>query len=277
LRLPRKQRALEAQFQELTVKGETGEIVYLTEIGSFKEERISQPRYHKNLRPVVYVFGETAGLPPPEAILELDGKAKKDPHLEGFLVNWAGEGEWKITLRVFRDLGVAFGVAVFGIYIIILYQTQSYLLPVIQLIALPLSVIGILPGFWLLNIIGGQPVDGWPNPVYFTATAMIGMIALAGIATRNAILLIEFVEMRKKEEKSLVRSLIEAGALRTRPIFLTSITAMLAAWPITLDPVFSGLAWSLIFGLFVSTLFTLVVVPLVYFMVYVKEVGEEQQ
>jgi multidrug efflux pump subunit AcrB len=97
---------------------------------------------------------------------------------------------------------------------------------------------------------------------------MIGMIALSGIATRNAILLIEFVEERKKEGKPLKRSLIEAGALRTRPILLTSLAAMLAAWPITLDPIFSGLAWALIFGIAVSTFFTLIVVPVVYFMAY---------
>ena len=97
------------------------------------------------------------------------------------------------------------------------------------------------------------------------------MIALAGIATRNSILLIEFLEERKKEGKPIVRSIIEAGALRTRPIFLTSLAAMLAAWPITLDPIFSGLAWALIFGITVSTVFTLVVVPLVYFMAYGKK------
>jgi multidrug efflux pump subunit AcrB len=98
---------------------------------------------------------------------------------------------------------------------------------------------------------------------------MIGMIALSGIATRNSILLIEFVEERKKEGKPIERSLLEAGALRARPIFLTSAAAMLAAWPITLDPIFSGLAWALIFGLFVSTVFTLVVVPMIYYMAYV--------
>ena len=152
----------------------------------------------------------------------------------------------------------------------LLYQTQSYLLPAIQLIALPLSVIGILPGFWLLNVVTGHPVGGWENPVYFTATAMIGMIALAGIATRNSILLIEFVEVQKSKGEPLVKSLIEAGALRTRPIFLTSLAAMLAAWPITLDPIFSGLAWALIFGIAVSTFFTLIVVPMVYYMAYAK-------
>jgi multidrug efflux pump subunit AcrB len=184
------------------------------------------------------------------------------------MIKWAGEGEWEITIRVFRDLGIAFSVAVLGIYVLLLYQTQSYLLPAIQLVALPLTVIGIMPGFWLLNMLTAKNVDGWSNPVYFTATAMIGIIALSGIATRNAILLIEFVEERKKEGKPLLNSLLEAGALRTRPILLTSLAAMLAAWPITLDPIFSGLAWSLIFGLLVSTLFTLVVVPMIYFMAY---------
>jgi multidrug efflux pump subunit AcrB len=268
LRLPRTQRALSAHLQQLPVRGETGEMVFLSELGELKERLIDQPIYHKNLRPVVYVFGETAGVPPPEAVLTLSKKVQQDPLLRDLQVKWSGEGEWKITLRVFRDLGIAFGVAVLGIYILLLNQTGSYLLPAIQLIALPLSIIGILPGFWLLNLIGGGPVGGWPNPTYFTATAMIGMIALAGIATRNAILLIEFVEERKKEGKALVDSLIEAGALRTRPIFLTSLTAMLAAWPITLDPIFSGLAWALIFGIMVSTLFTLVVIPLVYFLAY---------
>lgn len=268
LRFPTGDRALEADLRQLMIRGAQGQGVFLGELGTFEEESIDQPIYHKNLTPVVYVFGDTAGLPPPDAVFLLEGKVKNDSDLKGFQVVWSGEGEWDITLRVFRDLGIAFGVAVLGIYLLLLYQTQSYLLPAIQLIALPLSVIGILPGFWLLNLITGHSEGGWGNPVYFTATAMIGMIALAGIATRNSILLIEFVEERKKEGKPLVRSLIEAGALRTRPIFLTSLAAMLAAWPITLDPIFSGLAWALIFGIAVSTFFTLIVVPLVYYMAY---------
>ncbi|MEN6440412.1 MAG: efflux RND transporter permease subunit [Syntrophobacter sp.] len=268
LQLPREERAFEAGLNQLLVKGKDGQGVFLSELGGFEREIIDQPIYHKNLKPVVYVFGETAGLPPPEAILTLQDRTADDPDLRNFDVVWSGEGEWDITLRVFRDLGMAFGVAVLGIYILLLYQTQSYLLPAIQLIALPLSVIGILPGFWVLNMMSGPKIGGWDNPIYFTATAMIGMIALAGIATRNSILLIEFLEERKKEGKPIERSIIEAGALRTRPIFLTSLAAMLAAWPITLDPIFSGLAWALIFGITVSTLFTLIVVPLVYYMAY---------
>jgi multidrug efflux pump subunit AcrB len=277
LRLPRQERDLEAHLGQLLVRGMFGQGVLLGELGRFEEAVIEQPVYHKNLEPVVYVFGETAGLPPPEAILALSQEVKGDEELKSFRVEWAGEGEWEVTLRVFRDLGIAFGVAILGIYILLLYQTGSYLLPAIQLIALPLSVIGILPGFWLLNGLSGGPVGGWANPVYFTATAMIGMIALAGIATRNSILLIEFVEERKKEGKPITRSLLEAGALRTRPIVLTSLAAMLGAWPITLDPIFSGLAWALIFGLAVSTLFTLVVVPMVYFMAYSKRFQGQPQ
>ncbi|MGC8493977.1 MAG: efflux RND transporter permease subunit [Syntrophobacteraceae bacterium] len=268
LRLPRQQRALKADLMQLMITGSGGQKVYLSDLGKFVDTTIEQPIYHKNLKPVVYVFGDTAGLPPPNAVLDLEKKIGHDSALKNFNVVWSGEGEWHVTIQVFRDLGIAFGIAVLGIYILLLYQTQSYLLPAIQLIALPLSVIGILPGFWLLNLLTAHPVGGWANPVFFTATAMIGMIALSGIATRNAILLIEFVEERKKEGKPLQRSLIEAGALRTRPIFLTSLAAMLAAWPISLDPVFSGLAWALIFGIAVSTFFTLIVVPVVYFMAY---------
>ena len=268
LQYAKRDRTLEESLGQLMLQGTTGEKVFLMELGGFENGTIDQPVYHKNLQPVVYVFGETAGLPPPNAVLTLEDKVAVDEALKPFDIVWSGEGEWDITLRVFRDLGIAFGVAVLGIYLLLLYQTGSYLLPAIQLIALPLSVIGILPGFWILNLITSHPVGGYGNPVYFTATAMIGMIALSGIATRNSILLIEFVEERKKEGKPLVRSLVEAGALRTRPIFLTSFAAMLAAWPITLDPIFSGLAWALIFGIAVSTFFTLIVVPLVYYMAY---------
>ena len=273
LRLPRQERALNKDLNQLMVTGGAGAGVFLSELGSFKEGVIDQPIYHKDLQSVVYVFGDTAGLPPPEAVMMLEDRVQKDPDLDDVHVVWTGEGEWHITVQVFRDLGIAFAVAVMGIYILLLYQTQSYLLPAIQLIALPLSIIGIIPGFWLLNLLTSHPVDGWGNPTYFTATAMIGMIALSGIATRNAILLIEFVEKRRREGEDIEDSLLEAGALRTRPIILTSLGAMLAAWPITLDPIFSGLAWALIFGIAVSTFFTLIVVPMVYFMAYGKKEG----
>ena len=183
-------------------------------------------------------------------------------------VSWRGEGEWKITLDVFRDLGLAFAAACLGIYVLLVYETKSYFLPLILMISIPLTVIGILPGFWVLQAFGGGGVDGWATPTFFTATGMIGMIALSGLAVRNAILLIEFVNKAQEEGRPLADALIEGGAVRIRPILLTAGTAMLAAWPITLDPIFSGLAWALIFGLLVSTAFTLVIIPVVYFMVY---------
>ncbi|MCX7045804.1 MAG: efflux RND transporter permease subunit [Candidatus Sumerlaeota bacterium] len=193
------------------------------------------------------------------------------PH--GTRVVWNGEGEWKITLDVFRDLGIAFGAACLAIYLLLVYQTGSYFMPLILMISIPLTLIGIMPGFWFLNQLGETFVGGFPNPVFFTATAMIGMIALSGIAVRNAILLVEFVHEALKKGRSLRDALLESGAVRFRPIFLTAGAAMLAAIPITLDPIFSGLAWALIFGLFVSTLFTLLVIPVTYDLVYRNVAG----
>ena len=169
---------------------------------------------------------------------------------------------------MFRDLGIAFAAACIGIYMLLVHETKSYFMPWILMISIPLTVIGIMPGFWLLNLLWDRPVGGYADPVFFTATAMIGMIALAGIAVRNAILLIQFIHLAVEGGHDLRDAILESGAVRFRPIFLTAGTSMLAAWPITLDPIFSGLAWALIFGLFVSTAFTLVVIPLVYWMIY---------
>jgi multidrug efflux pump subunit AcrB len=183
-------------------------------------------------------------------------------------VSWTGEGEWKITLDVFRDLGIAFALACMGIYILLVYETKSYLMPLILMISIPLTVIGIMPGFWLLNRLSGGQIGGFGNPTYFTATAMIGMIALSGIVVRNGILLIDFLHKAVAAGKPLKEALVESGAVRLRPIFLTAAGALLAAGPMTLDPIVSGLAWALIFGLFVSTAFTLLIVPVIYYMAY---------
>jgi multidrug efflux pump subunit AcrB len=169
---------------------------------------------------------------------------------------------------VFRDLGLAFGAACLGIYVLLVYQTGRYFMPLILMISIPLTIIGIMPGFWLLNLLGSGPIGGYANPVFFTATAMIGMIALAGIAVRNAILLIDFIHAAVERGTDLKTAIVESGAVRFRPIFLTAGTAMLAAVPITIDPIFNGLAWALIFGLLVSTAFTLVLIPVVYWLVY---------
>ncbi|HUW81531.1 MAG TPA: efflux RND transporter permease subunit [Phycisphaerae bacterium] len=288
-----------ALLSQMYVSGRGGRMVQLAEMGRFEQTRVDQTIYHKNLRRVVYVFAEMAGRAPAEAILDVEADqdiasaASARPLAarsyldngggvgwsvgDGIEVVFSGEGEWKITIDVFRDLGIAFAAACMGIYILLVYETGSYLMPLILMISIPLTIIGIMPGFWLLNAIGVHtvgPAGGvlfgnlWPTPTFFTATGMIGMIALSGIAVRNAILLIEFVHKGTAAGKPLTQAIIESGAVRFRPIFLTAGTAMLAAWPITLDPIFSGLAWALIFGLFVSTAFTLVVIPTVYYMVY---------
>ena len=186
---------------------------------------------------------------------------------------WNGEGEWQITLRVFRDLGIAFAAALLGIFIVLRVQTGLSVITLIIMLAIPLSIIGIMPGFWLLNQIGDRMVDGFPNPILFTATAMIGMIALAGIVVRNSLILVEFIHLALTEGKSLHDALLQAGAVRMRPIFLTAGTTLLGNLVITLDPIFSGLAWAIIFGIAASTMFTLFVIPILYNLVYANKPG----
>jgi multidrug efflux pump subunit AcrB len=155
-----------------------------------------------------------------------------------------------------------------GIYLLLIIQTGSYLLPWTIMTAIPLTLIGIMPGFWLLNLISAGTIGGYDNLVFFTATSMIGMIALGGIVVRNSIVLIEFIDDAIQKNIPFKEAILESGAVRMRPILLTALTTAMGAWPITLDPIFSGLAWALIFGLFASTLFTLVVVPVVYYLLY---------
>ncbi|HKK91267.1 MAG TPA: efflux RND transporter permease subunit, partial [Desulfobacteraceae bacterium] len=131
------------------------------------------------------------------------------------------------------------------------------------------------PGFLLLNWIGNTPVGGFANPVFFTATSMIGMIALGGIVIRNALVLIEFIHDALDRGVAFREAILKSGAIRMRPILLTAVTTAIGAFPITFDPVFSGLAWALIFGLIASTLFTLLVVPVTYFAIYNKNHAQE--
>ncbi|UCH20128.1 MAG: efflux RND transporter permease subunit [Deltaproteobacteria bacterium] len=268
LRLPRQQRSDIALLKKMIVKGRSGQSVQLGELGTFEEGVYDKTIYHKNQKRVVYVMSEMAGRGPAYAILSLQKYFNENPLAKGIHVDWRGEGEWKITLDVFRDLGIAFAVAMLAIYVLLVYEMGSYLLPVIVMLSIPLTLIGIMPGFWILNLLMNRLVGGFENPVFFTATAMIGMIALGGIVVRNAIILIDFIKTNTEKGKSLKDAIIESGAVRFRPIFLTTGTTMLGAWPITLDPIFSGLAWALIFGLLVSTAFTLVVIPTVYYLAY---------
>ncbi len=196
----------------------------------------------------------------------------KDPLPEGYEVNFSGEGEWKITIDVFRDMGIAFIAALAGIYILLVAQTGSLLMPLLIMISIPITLIGIMPGFWLLNVVMDTPVGGWSDPIFFTATGMIGMIALSGIVVRNSIILIDFIQVLLEEGKLSTRdAVIEAGAVRFKPILLTAGTSMMGTWVMVLDPIFSGLAWSFIFGILASTAFTLLVVPLMWFLLYGKK------
>ncbi|WED24408.1 efflux RND transporter permease subunit [Vibrio sp. JC009] len=264
-------------------------LVQLSEIGRFVKHKADQPIYHKNLKPVVYVYAETSGRVPGEIIADVladhDGESsdKRVPLSERHYFNngagdawsvgddisvvWSGEGEWKITVDVFRDLGIAYGAALLGVFIVMLVQTGLPAVSGIIMLAIPLTVIGIMPGFWLLDSLSSE-INGYPNPALFTATAMIGMIALAGIVVRNSLVLIEFIQQSLAAGMPLNEALIQSGAVRMRPILLTAGTTLLGNVVITLDPIFNGLAWAIIFGIAASTVFTLFVIPVVYNMAY---------
>ena len=268
LQLPRASRSSEADLLNLSVKSARGDLVRLSELGHFEHLQGDQTIYHKNLQPVSYVLGEMAGRSPVEAVWDMGDKFDAQPLPTGYRAEMAGEGEWKITVDVFRDLGLAFAAAMVMIYILLVGQTGSLGVPLIMMIAIPLTVIGIMPGFWFINLFA-EDVGAYADPVYFTATAMIGMIALAGIVVRNSIILIDFIEniFRGNPDISLADAIVEAGATRMNPIFLTAASAVLGSVMIVLDPIFSGLAWSFIFGIIASTLFSLVVIPVVYFLI----------
>ena len=266
--LPRMDRSSILALSQIPFKGASGGIVQLSELGSFIPQEADQPIYHKNLQRVVFVYGEMAGRAPAEAVLDLKAKLAQDPLPRGMRADWAGEGEWKITLRVFRDMGIAYAAALLGIFLLLVIQTRSFGMSGLIMTAIPLTILGIMPGFWLLNTFFTSPVGGYANPVFFTATSMIGMIALGGIVIRNSLVLIEFVQDCLKLGMPLKEAILQSGVVRLRPILLTAGTTALGVWPILLDPIFSGLAWALIFGLFASTAFTLLVVPVAYYRVF---------
>ncbi len=265
--LPRAKRSSLAALSRLPVKTDAGKTVPLAELGALEFTAEEQPIHHKNMRRVVYVFAEMAGRAPGEAVLDMQAALAADPLPDDIRVEWAGEGEWQITLDVFRDLGIAFGAAMLGIYILLVVETASFTMPLLLMTAIPLTLLGIMPGFWLLNVLFSGEVGGFADPVFFTATGMIGMIALGGIVIRNSLVLINFIQESMSRGMALKEAVLRSGAIRFRPITLTACTTALGAWPITLDPIFSGLAWALIFGLVASTLFSLVIIPVAYYAV----------
>jgi len=231
--------------------------------------------YRKNQKEVVYVLADMAGKleSPFYAISKVSDNLKniqipagyslseeytKQPELEdNYTVKW--DGEWQITFEVFRDLGIAFAAVIIIIYILIVGWFQNFKVPFVMLAAIPLSLIGIVLGHWLMG-------------AYFTATSMIGFIALAGVMVRNSILLIDFINIRIKEGIPLKQAIVEAGAVRTTPILLTAGAVALGAVIILFDPIFQGLAISLMGGTVTSTFLTLLVVPLLYYKMMRKKV-----
>lgn len=304
LRLAASQRANRSDIEKLQIRGRAGitrqesdagldiapqPMVAIGELGKFEELLTDTRIHHKDLKPVVYVTADISGRTPAEVIADvhadMDGEEK--PYIawenRNFLtpgagdtwsipagtdVVWSGEGEWRITVRVFRDMGLAFAFALAAIFFLLRIQTASTALSLIIMSSIPLTVIGIMPGFWLLNQFGEREIAGAPDPILFTATAMIGMIALAGIVVRNSLILVEFIGQLRQAGVLLKDALLQAGEIRMRPVLLTAGTTLLGNLVIILDPVFSGLALAIIFGIISSTLFTLVVVPIVYYLVF---------
>jgi len=182
----------------------------------------------------------------------------EDPYTSS--IKW--DGEWQVTFETFRDMGIAYGVGMILIYLLVVAQFRSYLVPLIIMSPIPLTIIGVMPGHALL---GAQ----------FTATSMIGMIALAGIIVRNSILLIDFIQEQVAAGEDLEEAVIKSGAVRATPIVLTGLAAMLGALFILDDPIFSGLAIALIFGVLVSTLLTLFIIPVMYYAMRYKATKPE--
>ena len=243
----------------LRVAGRDGNLIPLSEIVDVRDGEWEQTIYHKDLLPVVFVTGDMAGRfdSPLYGMFEMVGDIELDQYFVGqpdnpydYSVKW--DGEWQVTYETFRDMGIAYSVGLILIYLLVVGQFRSYAVPLIIMAPIPLTIIGVMPGHALF---GAQ----------FTATSMIGMIALAGIIVRNSILLVDFINQEVAAGVEFQEAVIRAGAVRAKPIALTAVAAMLGAFFILDDPIFNGLAVTLIFGILVSTLLTLVVIPVLYY------------
>lgn len=256
----------------LKLRSQNGHLVSMSELVSVQHSEREQAIYHKDLLPVVYVTGDLAGEldSPLYGMFDVAGAISAYSNtLEGLAQNFFNQpadpyqyslkwdGEWQITFETFRDMGIAYAVGIILIYLLVVAQFRSYLVPLIIMAPIPLTIIGVMPGHALM---GAQ----------YTATSMIGMIALAGIIVRNSILLVDFVQQQMAEGIELEEAVLRAGAVRAKPIVLTGLAAMLGALFIIDDPIFSGLAISLIFGILVSTVLTLVVIPVMYYAFHYK-------
>jgi len=268
LRMPLAKRADINSLQSLMIPSSTGRAVPLAELVSVHEGIEEKTIYHKNLKKVTYVTGDVAGTEesPVYAILKMKDaiasmkleegyELKQYSSVQPWLTNryamkW--DGEWHITYEVFRDLGIAFAVVLIIIYILVVAWFRSFITPVVIMTPIPLTLVGILPGHWAFG-------------AFFTATSMIGFIALAGIVVRNSILLVDFIQMEWRETGDLANAVIRAGTVRLRPIVLTAAAVVVGSFVMLFDPIFQGLAIAMMFGAVASTVLTLVVVPLLYY------------
>ena len=243
-----------------------GRLIALSELVTVQESSIDNVIYHKDLLPVVYVTADMAGDldSPLYGMFEIYDKLQQQfPDIKQnfinapdnpyqFSIKW--DGEWQVTYETFRDMGIAYSIGMIMIYLLVVAQFRSYVVPLIIMAPIPLTIIGVMPGHALLD-------------AKFTATSMIGMIALAGIIVRNSILLVDFINEQLALGDSFADAVIKSAAVRAKPIVLTGLAAMMGAFFIVGDPIFKGLAISLIFGIFVSTLLTLVIIPVLYYRV----------
>ncbi len=269
LRLARAERSSVGDLKQIKVMGRRGALVPLGELVRVEEGVADKSIYHKNLMPVTYVTGDVAGSEesPVYAILKLNEAIKQLKLPEGYsmeryvasqpfivdkyAMKW--DGEWHITYEVFRDLGVAFAAVLVLIYILVVGWFQSFKTPLTIMAAIPFSLVGILPAHGLMG-------------AFFTATSMIGFIAGAGIVVRNSIILVDFVELRLKQGMPLAEAVIDAGAVRFRPMMLTAAAVAVGAFVILFDPIFQGLAISLMAGEIASLLLSRMTVPVLYYL-----------
>jgi multidrug efflux pump subunit AcrB len=275
IQLPISSQVSLSKLMALPLRAVNGQLIPLSELVRVEQGVIDKPLFSKDLLPVSYVFGDMAGkldsplyglfairskladaaLPGTGGIQEYWIKQPSDPY-RAYALKW--DGEWQITYETFRDMGAAYGVGLILIYLLVVAQFKSYRTPLIIMAPIPLTIIGVMPGHALL---GAQ----------FTATSMIGMIALAGIIVRNSILLVDFIELQLAQGMAFKQAVVQSAAVRAQPIALTGIAAMVGAFFILDDPIFNGLAVSLIFGILVSTLLTLVVIPVLYYAAYRRQ------
>lgn len=258
-----------AKLLNLKVRSQSGHLIPIAQMVNVKYSTREQAIYHKDLLRVVYVTGDMSGdidsplygmfaiynklaannLADTKPITQYLTMQPDDPNQ--LAIKW--DGEWQVTYETFRDMGIAYSLGLLLIYLLVVAQFRSYLVPLIIMAPIPLTIIGVMPGHALLD-------------AKFTATSMIGMIALAGIIVRNSILLVDFINQQLDQGEQLQKAVIDSVAIRAKPITLTGLAAMLGAFFILDDPIFNGLAISLIFGILLSTLLTLVVIPVLYYL-----------